>query len=247
MVDDDTEIDERNAALILRRAAQLQEQQSDQAQVADGGRSFRLRELEEAVAELGIDPALVRTAADELSIAEVRNQAPWFLGGKTDLLFEATVEGPIEGQRLESMLEVLRRYLGSPGELRTSGSAQIWQTSKGTNRSIFMTLTPRGKKTLVRLEEAMPVDSRATVGGSAAAGTMAGLLTIASLKALLGTAAKIWIGPLMVIGALIGWLIGRQIWARMSARREEQVRRAFKDILRAAAHEQAALPAADEG
>lgn len=238
---DDGRIDERNAALILKRAAQLQEQRD----TAGSGRTFSLQELEEAVDELGIDRALVRTAADELSIAEIRNQAPWYLGGKTDVMYEATVEGPVAGARLDGMVEVLRRLLGNPGELRASGSAQIWSTGKGTTRRVFLTLTPKGNKTLVRLEEAMPMDARGTVAGSTVGGMMVAMLSLATLKTILGTAAKAFLGPMLIVGVALGWFIGRQIWARVSAGRDQQVRRMFQEVLRAAADEPAALPEAD--
>ncbi len=241
---EDGRIDERNAALILKRAAQLQEMRSEQA---GSGQTFSLQELEEAVEELGIDRALVRTAADELSIAELRNQSPWVLGGKTDLLYEATVEGKVDGARLEAMLEVVRRMLGNPGEVRTSGSAQIWSTGKGSTRRIFLTLTPKGNKTLVRLEEAMPMDARGTVGGVTAGGLMVGILTLASLKAVIGTAAKALLGPMLLLGVFLGWLVGRKVWAYVSAQRDTQVRRMFQEVLRAAAQEPAALPSGDDG
>ncbi len=50
-------------------------------------------------------------------------------------------------------------------------------------------------------------------------------------------------GPLVLIGALLGWIAGRAIWRRRNDEREERLRRCFAEIGRLAEANAKALPA----
>lgn len=219
--------DEREVGQILRRVAELHERE-DRADP----RSMSVAEIEEVVGELGISKALVAQAARELSVADHRNKPVWWLGGKGELMFEEVVEGRVDEATLTRMIEALRRELGDPGTLSEQGASRVWSTGEGTSRRVHFTVVEDGERTTLRLEERMPVDARTTVGGSTVGGGVTGFMLTVPLKALiLKSTLLLLMGPLAVVGAALGWLVGRALWRRVSDRREAQLRRAFAEAL----------------
>lgn len=238
---DDRRYDEREVGLILKRVAELHERAEDNADA----RTMSGSEIEQVVNELGIPKALVARAVSEVSVQDVRNRPVWWLGGKTDIMFEDVVAGHIDDATLTQMLEVLRRHLGDPGELKVEGATRIWSTANSSRR-IYFTVVDNGTQTTLRLEERMPVDARTTVGTVLGAGGIAGFMTILPLKVLVAKAVLLLaMGPLSLGGALAGWAGGRWLWRRRSKRRESQLRRIFAEIVTLAAPRPAALPPTD--
>lgn len=228
-VNDGRRYDEREVALILKRVAELSESGGDARALSRG-------EIEGVVAELGFDKALVAQAASELALPPERGQRNVWLGGKTELLFELEVPHELADSRLEAMFEVLRRALGDAGELREQGRTRIWETTRQTTRRISLTIVPApvgdGVRTRVRLEERMPMDARNTVGGGAMGGMFAGVLSTVPLKVLLGKTAVLLGMPFTLGGGIaVGALIGRAIWRRVSAQREDQLAHAWREIV----------------
>lgn len=229
--------DEREVGLILERVAELHqhEQGSD-------GRSMTKAEIEQVVAELGISKALVARAVSEVSVRDLRNRPVWWLGGKTDLMFEHRVQGSIDDATLTRMLEVLRRSLADPGRLEQEGASRIWSTTSATTRRITLTVVDDGDATTVRLEERMPGDARTTVGGTTFGTGFLGVLSVIPLKVLVAKSVMLLaLGPVVAAGATAGWLAGRALWRRRSQSREEQLRRAFGELVALAEPEPLAL------
>jgi hypothetical protein len=82
----------------------------------------------------------------------------------------------------------------------------------------------------------MPVDAGATVGLSMFAGGFTGFMALVPLKVLVVKAVLLlMMGPLVLTGALAGWVGGRAMWRRRSVDRDEQLRRAFDEIVALAA------------
>jgi len=237
---DDRRYGDREVGLILKRVAELHEEGAD----GTDARSMTRTEIEQVVNELGISKALVARAASEVSVMDVRNRSVWWLGGKTDLLFEQSIDGAVDDATLTLMLEVLRRSLGDPGTLKMEGSVRIWSTDQSSRR-VNLSVVDHGETTTLRLEERMPVDSRTTVGFGTGAGSIAGFMTVIPLKVLLVKSMMLlaW-GPFIAVGATLGWLGGRALWKRRSAGREQQLRRAFAEILALADAGPKALPPA---
>ncbi len=224
---DDRRYDDREVGLILKRVAELHEQGAD----GTDARSMTRAEIEQVVNELGISKALVARAASEVSVMDVRNRPVWWLGGKTDLMFEHHLDGAVDDATLTLMLEVLRRSLGDPGSLKVEGPVRIWSTDQSSRR-VNLSVVDHGETTTLRLEERMPVDSRTTVGTGLGGGAIAGFMTVVPLKALLVKSMMLlaW-GPFIAVGATLGWLGGRALWKRRSAGREQQLERAFAEIV----------------
>ncbi|WAS90043.1 hypothetical protein [Nannocystis punicea] len=241
---DDRRYDDREVGLILKRVAELQAGEGDRADA----RAMTRAEIEQVVGELGFSKALVARAVSELSVQDLRNRSVWHLGGKTDLMFEEVVEGTIDEATLTRMLEALRRHLGEPGKLEREGGAQIWSTREG-GRRIHFTVVPVAGRTTLRVEERMPVDAGATVGVGAFLGGFLGFMSLVPLKVLLAKSLLLLLmGPLALMGAILGWLVGRATWKRVALAREEVLRRVFSEIVAVAAARDPTRPAlpADE-
>lgn len=225
----DRRYDDREVGQILQRVAELHAREGEKTEA----RSLSRSEIEEVVHELGISKALVARATGELAVQDVRNQPVWWVGGKTDLMFEEVVDGRIDDATLAQMIEVLRRQLGDPGQLKQDAGARIWSTTTEQSRRIHLTVVEHEGRTTLRLEERM--DGSMTVGVAllgGLAGFFTGLLALALLKGILIKALLILVwGALGSSGVIAGWLTGRVLWRRRSARNEAQLGRAFAAML----------------
>ncbi len=225
---DDRRYDDREVGLILKRVAELHERQGEKSDA----RAMSKTEIEEVVAELGISKSLVSRAVSDIAIRDIRNRPVWWLGGKTDLMFEDVINGHVDDETLVQMIEVLRRHFGDPGDLQTDGATRIWSTTSNTTRRIHFTVVQHRDTTTLRLEERMPTDARTTVGLATFAVGFSAFLTIIPLKVLvLKTILLLSLGPLVATGTLLGWLLGRTLWSRRSQSRETQLHQAFEKIL----------------
>lgn len=168
MSTEDSSYSEQESALILQRAAELQAQQ---------GRSLSLPELESAASEAGIDVALVRRAAQEVTTlspaapaaAPARGGA---LGSPLRLVHERVIDGPIDPSRISAIQAEIEWQLGRdvPDLARQAATAlkqggpdvhpevrtepprpMMWQSSRG--RKIQVSLVPRAGRTIIRVEE----------------------------------------------------------------------------------------------
>jgi hypothetical protein len=238
----DRRYDDREVGLILKRVAELHESEGEKGDA----RAMTRGEIEQVVHELGISKALVSRATSELAAQDVRNHPVWWLGGKTELMFEEVVDGHLDDAALTPMIEVLRRTLGDPGELKHEAGARIWSTTNTSSQRVYLTVVEHAGRTTLRLEERMSGEAGAIVGLNAFLAGFLGFFMIVPLKALVIKAVLLLLmGPLALGGALLGWLGGRAIWRRRSAKREEQLRRAFAAIV-TLAEDVKALPAAPD-
>ena len=115
---------EREVSLILETAAQLQARDGDAA--ATPGR-LTLAELERIGAEVGIDAAHIRRAAQEV---EARAAAPAhsrLLGGPTELVIELVVAGEAGDAAVEAALAAVRRVTGELGDVSSVGRLFGWR------------------------------------------------------------------------------------------------------------------------
>ncbi len=225
---DERRYDDREVGLILKRVAELHEREGGTADA----RAMTRGEIEEVVTELGISRALVARAAADLSLQDLRNQPSWQLGGKTDLMLEELVPGTLDESTHTRIVEVLRRHLGDPGKLEREGGALIWSTSAQDGRQIHLTVVEHAGQTTLRLEQRMQTTAAAIVGLSAFAGGFLGFMLLVPLKVLLiKSLLLLLMGPLVIVGALLGWLAGRAMWKRSAHTHETVLRRVFSELV----------------
>jgi len=149
MTDDDQRYSEDEVALILRRAAELQP-----------GSAMSLAEIESVADEAGIEPALVRRAADEVALAKREpTPAPATLGsrafGPMRVVYERSVPGTATPAMWPDIIGEVRRHLSMTGTAEEIGKELIWSSrARDTEtRQVRVIVTPRAGRTLVRVEE----------------------------------------------------------------------------------------------
>lgn len=210
---DDPSYSERESALILQRAAELQAQQ---------GRSLSLPELESAAAEAGIDVALVRQAADEVATlgpaAPVAAPSGGMLGAPLRLVHERVIRGHVDPSRWSDILAEIGWRLGqdsdslarriaaarqrlsaeaSPADRSEPSGPMIWRDPDG--RNIQVSLVPRGDRTVIRVEERL---------GELAGGLYLGMglpLAFAGLGFILPICLAVIDMPVLIPVAFLAW------------------------------------------
>jgi hypothetical protein len=216
----DRTYDERQVALILRRAGELQQQRD-----ADG-RAMTLSELEVVAREAGIDPALVRRAAAELVHVHPPppRDSPW-LGGPLALALDSVVDGNADASMFERLVALVRSGTGEHGTFDVIGGSFSWASTTGPQaggmgRQIHVNVTIAKGSTALRIEEKL-----APLAGALFGGLFGGLggggigLVIAPLVAL-GAPAFVPVGLAAWLGAV--WLLTRRLYrTRVDRRRRE--------------------------
>ena len=221
----DRRFSDDEVARILARAVELQ------AARADVGTNS-LTDIEQAAAEAGIDPALVRTAAAEMQGSQPQAQ-PAAVGffGPTSVTCETSVDGVLDADGLALVHEVLQHAIGLPVTPSTMGRSVQWSyVDPQGGRSVMASITSRDGRTIVRFHErlgGLMGGIYGGVGGGAGGGGIIPLLAIGG---------SVLLGP---VGGVVGGLVGaglslfgtRALYLFVARRREARLREAFQRVV----------------
>jgi hypothetical protein len=223
---DGRKFNDQEVALIIKRAAELQQSEQLEQEPAN---AMTLGEIEQIAREAGIDPQLIRRAAQGLDRpAAVNRPSPW-LGSPSRLVFERVVDGEVPVEEFESLVNEVRRTFGENGVPSVLGRTLAWTSTVTSNRrhqhgrAIDVSVTSRGGLTTIRVEEELRILATSVFaplvagGGSATLGLVLplGLSVFQSMPA----AAALWAGT---FGGLV--VLARTIFGRITSRREDQLR-----------------------
>lgn len=222
----DRRFSEEEVALIIKRAAELQ--QTEQIE-ADPGTSMTLRDVEQIAKEAGIDPGLIRRAAQGLDRPAEANRPSVWAGAPTRLVFERVVDGEIPVEEFEPIVNEIRRTFGENGVPSVLGRTLAWTSStsggrrQSRGRQIDVSVVSRGGITTIRAEEELRTLAGALFGGivGGGGGGSSGI-TIGAGMALFQSmpiAMMMWVG---VAGGF--YALARTIFGRTAAKREKQLR-----------------------
>ena len=211
---------------VIRHAAEMQAERPTQEGALSQGA------LEQVAAEVGISPQRVRAAVQEMDgPSPLATHEPgrwvWFHGARTRIRVERTVEGEVPESEFVVLVDEIRRVLGMAGHPSTFGRSLDWSTSvagQGVGRELHVTVTPRGGKTYISVDEALGnlagglfggvMGGGGGAGGGMSLGIIAGELGLVGLG--IGAAA------LAVSGA---WMIARSIFRSVVRKRSNQLER----------------------
>ena len=127
---------------MLKRAAELQGPTDTSG--------LTLAELEQIAAEVGIDPAFVKTAATELE--EGRPDTGFhFWGGPLSVDLERIVEGRVSEAKWEEAVAEIRRVFETAGETGKVGRTLEWTHRNQTGERMHVTVTPMSGQTRIRI------------------------------------------------------------------------------------------------
>jgi hypothetical protein len=217
---------DEEVALIIKRAAELQQTE----QIADEPASaLTLAEVEQIAKEAGIDPALIRRAAQTLDRpGEANRPSPW-AGAPTRLVFERVVDGEISPDEHENLIDIIRRTMGDNGIPSVFGRTLAWTSGaqgsrrQSHGRQVDVSVVSRGGVTTIRIEEELRNIAGALFGGLVGGGGGGSTgITIGIGMGMLNSpamAAMLWLG---VAGGF--YLLARKLFGRTAEKRERQLR-----------------------
>ncbi|MEO8192821.1 MAG: hypothetical protein ABI681_03145 [Gemmatimonadales bacterium] len=222
----DRKFNDEEVALIIKRAAELQ--QTEQVE-QEPGNSLSLSEVEQIATEAGIDPRLIRRAAQGLDRpSETVRPSPW-VGAPTRLVFERVVDGEIPIDDYEPLVNEMRRTFGDNGVPSVLGRTLAWtSTSTGgrrqsRGRQIDVSVVSRGGVTTIRVEEELRNLVGALFGGLVGGG--GGGTTGISMGIGLGAFHSAPLAGLLWVAFAGGfYALARAIFGHMSGTRERQLK-----------------------
>ena len=223
---------DRDVALILRRAAEIDKKSTPDAPV----RGLSVGELQEIAGEVGIDPEAVTRAAAEFEGR--RGLEPAALLGPGNVRREVRGLGKeLSRESLGELVRTVDQQVSAQGSVSEALGSIRWN-APGRFLSHQVSLEPAGGETIVRVEERY---------GGGIRGALHGIPTMyaAMIGFVLGTEAIGGAVPGVFLGlffAALAWVVGGFIWGGVSRRSGRRVRE-LADQLTA---EAALLPAAGE-
>jgi hypothetical protein len=185
------QFNDEEVALIIKRAAELQQTEQTEQQP---GHTLSLPEIEQIATEAGIDPRLIRRAAQGIDHHTESNRPNPWLGAPTRIVFERVVDGEIGPNDYEALVNEMRRTFGDNGVPSVLGRTLAWTATPaggGPNsrrRSVDISIVSRAGVTTIRVEEELR-----NVAGPLFAGMMAGGaggttgITVGAVMATLGS------------------------------------------------------------
>ncbi|MGH9423865.1 MAG: hypothetical protein ACRD3J_28070 [Thermoanaerobaculia bacterium] len=222
----DRKFNEEEVALIIKRAAELQQTQQVEQEPST---ALTLSEVEQIAREAGIDPLLIRQAAHGLDRPTEPSRPSAWLGAPTRLVFERVVDGEIPVDDFEPLINEIRRTFGDNGLPGVIGRTLAWSSSNQAGRRrqggrlINVSVVSRGGVTTIRVEEELRNLAGALFGGLVGGG--GGGSTGMSIGIGLGVfhsfalAAGLWVA---VAGGF--YTLARSIFSRVAIKREAQLR-----------------------
>lgn len=159
---------EEEVALIIKRAAELQQTEEVEK---DPGNALTLAEVEQIAREAGIDPLLIRRAAQGLDRPVEKNRPSPFVGAPTRIVYERVVDGEISVDEFEPLVNEVRRTFGDNGIPSVLGKTLAWTSTsfagrrRSRGRQIDVSVASRGGLTTIRVEEELRNTAGALFGG----------------------------------------------------------------------------------
>jgi hypothetical protein len=165
---EDRRYSDREFALILRRAAELQEAVQESA---SGG--LTLAEIKGIGAAAGIDPELIAQVANSLPPEE--EQRGWWRAVPSRFHFSENVDGELPKSAVGDIIEIARQETGVEGQV-----SQVLETIEWRAPSTRLSLTPAEGHTRIRVIVDADYAENATIGFGSVSGIL-GTMMVGSL------------------------------------------------------------------
>jgi len=192
----DRRFDDREVALILRKAAEVL---PDERPEPLGRGGLTLAEIKEIASEAGIDPARVDTAAHALAASPARSRLDVFVGSPTSVRHESVFAVEVsEADRVE-IVRRIREALGAQGVVGGRDDSLEWMGQDGFGGR-YVTIVPTGDGTRVEVSGAFREAAAGATGVAGVVGTIGAVGTVLAV----GAAGPIgWILAPVTAGAML--------------------------------------------
>lgn len=210
---------DKEVALILRRAADLEKRTASTAVAS--GKGLTLSDLREIAAEAGIDPELVSRAVTEMEGPKGIRTGSLLAGPGTVQREVRAIPEELSREELADLIRVVDEEVRDQGTVQEALGHVRW-TSQGRILSTQVSLEPGGGETLMRVEERYNEAIRKVLHGIPAGyGVIFGLAgAIEGLNLTLGPGAL-----LVAASAAAGWGVGTAIWRRLATGSRSRVQK----------------------
>ena len=208
---------EKEVGLILRRATEMQTAEPTALDPA----GLTLAELEEIAAEAGIDPALLRHAANELDVLRPPPTVGGRLAGAPVVIdIERVIEGELPRECLEELVPTIQSATAGQGTASAVGRTLTWCSSTGSSISERQVLVSvRAGQTLIRMQESFGGLAASLFGGiMGGVGGGVGFGLGGALSATLGLGAGLIALPLTTVAG--SYFLARAIYKSQVRRRQ---------------------------
>jgi hypothetical protein len=237
---------EEEVRAIFERAAVRQEEARRAEEAGRAGLS--VEELQRIGAEVGIDPAHVAAAAEEIARRGASGAAPpartTFLGMPTHLRQTRLLPAPLDDATWERVVADLRRQFATPGLAGEVGRQREWTTAPGSARHgvpVRVTVEPEGTGSRVTIEQSLRRSALPFAITGAAYGVVALVFGVLLAAGALGSDGVIM--PVLFAAMALLMFGGAQVGFRLYAARQERRFEAALDRLERIARD--AAPAAE--
>jgi hypothetical protein len=220
---DERRFSDREFALILRRAAELQESVLEES--ASGG--LTLSEMKGIGASAGIDPDLIAQAATTLPSDEPPRS--WWRAAASRFHFAETVEGHLPKTALADLIEVARQETDVEGQISQVLETVEWRASSALAKT-RLSVTRGESRTRIRVA----VDADTVEGITIAVGSMTGVLGTLVVGALLPVNSLPEIIMLAAGGMVATYGALQLTWKMLASRAEDRGRELMESVVSAA-------------
>ncbi len=217
---------EQEVGLILRRATEMQSVEPTALDPA----GLTLGELEEIAAEAGIDPVLLRRAANELHVLRSPTLGSRLTGAPVAIQIERIMQGEVPRERLDELVSVIQSATARQGTASAVGRTLTWSSRTESNTSARqVVVSARDGQTLIRIEESFGDMAWGLFGGiMGGVGGGVGFGLGGALSATLGLVVGLVALPLTTVAG--SYFLARSIFS-VQVRRREAAAHALLDRL----------------
>jgi hypothetical protein len=213
--------DEKQFALILRKAAELQARDVRRPM----GAGLSLQEIEGIAAEAGIEPRFVRQALGAVT-AETPGTMARIAGYPYRLHAQHVVPGELDHATLSMIVDVLQTEYGRPGTAREVLGGIEWNARDQLGR-VHASVRKTGTGTRIhvvadRSETAAVLGTLAPIGGLIAGGVVAGIVDAPT---------GIVTAAIVANGVLAGLAVARAAWAGVANKWRQRMDTVLERVL----------------
>ena len=237
-MDGEKRYDEKAAAEILRRAAEL-----ERARAGGPVGGLTRADLEKVAVDAGLDPAAVRAAIAEHERSGETLPGAGLFGGPLSASFERELEGELDEEGVEQVLASAQQALGMHGRWYRSGRLWSW-SPEGVTRQLRVSVEVQDGRTRLRLEERLGGLAGALWGGlfGGSIGAASGLALPIGLAALHSPSAALALFGAMMAGS---FFLTRHLFRSLTRKRHREMQELADRLAGEAARELEAI--ADSG
>lgn len=222
MADANTRYDDKQVGLILKRATELATVSSPDSSPSDG---LSLAELEQIAIEAGIDPALIRRAAQEVDGAEDPGEYGWVMGAPMTIRVHRVVDREVPDDFFDDVLAEIHLAGVGHGTGSLVGRTFSWKGMGGgqTPDSLQITISSRDGRTELHAEQKRTQAVGGLLGGMVGGGGVGlgvGLGVPLGIN-VLGSVAAAVAFPAAVVGG--AYIVARRIFQSGHRKRERNL------------------------